>query len=109
MYRVLGGIEMDDKIFELISIEYQIKGLKKELKALEEKETEIKECVVSKMECEQLSLFENEEIKIKRIEPQLRISIDIEALKEEMPDVYEKYKIVRNVKESVRITLKGGK
>lgn len=99
---------MDSKICELVALEYQLKSLKKKIKELEVQEDELKSHIVEKMECDQLSLFENEEIKIKRIAPIERESIDIEALKHDEPHIYERYRIVRKTKESVRITLKGG-
>ena len=100
---------VNDKIVELISIEHQIKVLKSELKSLEQQETQLKNSIVGQMEYEQLRLFENEEIKITRVAGQERVSIDIEALQKDLPEVFEKYKKVTVTKESTRITLKGGR
>lgn len=98
----------NEKVLDLVEIEHQIKVLKNQLKVLEKQESELKDSIVGQMEYEQLKLFENDEIKITRVAGRQMVSIDIEALKNEMPEVFEKYKKVTTTKESTRITLKGG-
>ena len=97
-----------ENLYELISIEHQIKVLKNQLKELEKNESALKDKLVGEMEYHQISLFENEEIKVSISPSQKRKIVDVERLKAELPEVYEKYCKESITKSTTRITLKGG-
>lgn len=98
--------EMEFEIFELTSIETQIKKLEAELKELKGYEAEYKQTIMSQMEKENLPLIENESIRIKYVQPCTTKSVDESLLKEKYPEIYEEVLKESIRKQSLRITLK---
>lgn len=97
---------MDEIVLDLISIGWQKKALKNELKQLEDREEELKEKAMSYMAGKQLKLFENDEIKLTYVEPSKRVILDSQRLRKEKPNLFDEYKTETVIKENLRITLK---
>lgn len=83
-------------------IELQLQSLKE----LKNQYKSMKEKLYASMESNDIKKFETDLVTITRILPSKRESLDSKKIKEEHPDVFEKYKKVSNVAGSVRIKLK---
>jgi len=77
------------------------------IKRIEKEVEEFKSAILSEMRDKNIKKFDNGEVSITYIAPTTRESIDIKKLKEKLPEVAEKYKKVSNVKDSIKINIKG--
>lgn len=77
------------------------------IKRIEKEVEEFKSAILSEMRDKNIKKFDNGEVSITYIAPIVRESIDTKKLKEELPEVAEKYKKVSNVKDSIKINIKG--
>jgi len=82
---------------ELYELDTQVKGL-------EAKQDAWKEAVKQTMRENSIHKFENDVMSIAYVAPYEKQSLDSKKLKEDMPEVFEKYTKVSNVKDSVRVT-----
>lgn len=94
--RVEGGIPeaMDEVIFELLTV-------KKQLDIYAEREKELKKLILDTMQAKGEDKWSSDLIQISRKEAYERESIDTKTLKAEKPEVYESYKKVTKVAESL--------
>ena len=97
----------DDLMAQVAEAEAIIKQFDLQKKEAEANAEKLKQMLLEKMREQGIKSFENERIKLTYIEPTTRETIDSARLKKELPEIAEQYKKVSNVKESVRITLKG--
>lgn len=96
----------ESKMLELTVIERRIKSLEKELEELEQREAVIKDEMMTAMTSNEISTFENEELKITYVKPVVRNSIDTNKLKVDYPDVYKDCLKTSETKGSIRIKVK---
>lgn len=75
-------------------------------KALDEQDQQMRKQLEKVMNECNVKSFENDLIKITYIEPTTRETVDTKRLKEEQPEIAEKYTKVSKVKGSTRITVK---
>lgn len=92
---------------QLIEAEQVIKQIDLQKKAAEENAGKLRQALLEAMREQDVKSFEDDNIKITYIAPTTRETIDSARLKKELPEVAEQYKKISNVKDSVRITLKG--
>ena len=78
----------------------------KRIKELKEQEEELKQRILEEMESKGLLKVDTPEITITRREPTTRESIDSKALREELPDIYNTYCKISEVKGSISIKVK---
>lgn len=101
---------MDEIIFkqdELVrGSQLYIMNTLKTLKELQDKEKEIKECLYNEMFKRDIKKIENDDLAITLVLPTARESLDSKRLREEMPDTYDKYCRISNVKGTIKITMK---
>ena len=97
----------DGLMAELVEAEQVIKQIELQKKEAEEKAVQLRQTLLDKMKEQNIKSFENDLIKITYIEPTTRETIDSAKLKKELPEIAEQYKKISNVKDGVRITLKG--
>ena len=97
----------DNDLAELYEVEKIIAYFENEKKKAEENAKLIRDKIVASMKEQGVAKFENDKITISYIAPSTKETLDSAALKRDRPDIYSQYKKVSNVKESVRITLKG--
>lgn len=95
-----GSLELaSEAINKIKEVECKVK----ELKAIQE---EYKEKLLEIMEANDILKFDNETITITRKEPTTRESLDSKLLREELPDVYNAYARISDVKGSITIKVK---
>lgn len=75
-------------------------------KEAEAKAAEVKEAIIKAMEEHGVKSFENDDLRITYIAPTTRATIDSTRLKQELPEIAEKYTKTSDVKSTVKITLK---
>lgn len=76
------------------------------LKSLKDQEAEIKKALYEAMEKNGIVKIDTDEMAISYIYPTTRETLDSKLLKEELPDIYDSYVKITNVKGSVRIKIK---
>lgn len=75
-----------------------------ELKKMQDKQKTIKEKLIGAMKKYDVKSFNTDNFKITLVETTTRISFDSTRFKEEHPELYEDYKKISTVKDSLRIT-----
>lgn len=90
--------EIPDSMTDLMDELIEISGAKKQL---EEREKAIKEVLLQQMSVEGVDKWANDLIEVSRKAAYERTSIDTTALKKQMPDVWEQFKKVAKVAESI--------
>jgi len=88
-------------------ISASITALQNQLASLKDKDYELRKKIKQVMSESEIKKFENEMVTITYIAPTTRTTIDTKLLKEELPKIYQEYSKVSDVKDSVRITIKG--
>lgn len=99
----------DDLLVKIAEAEEKIKNFELLKKEVEAQAETLKAELLETMRTQGIKSFENDALKITYIEPTTRETIDSKRLKEELPEIADKYKKISKVKDSVRITLKGEK
>jgi hypothetical protein len=94
---------------ELYTIELTIQSMEKKKKEMEQAAAETRKLIIKAMKEQGIKSYENDLLKMTYIAPSVRESLDTARLKKELPEVAEKYLRQSQVKESVRITLRGNK
>lgn len=97
----------EDLEAQVFMAEKAIQELDAALKATTANAQKLREMLLEKMREGNYKSFENERMKITYIAPSTRETIDSARLKKELPEIAAQYKKTSNVKDSVRITLKG--
>lgn len=88
------------------NISSQIKDFELQVKAIKEKEDELKEKILVAMREHGVTKIESPDLTISYIAPTTKDTLDTKKLKEERPDVYNEYVRVSEVKDSIRIRVK---
>jgi len=96
-------------IKELYKIELVIQSMEKKKKEAEKNAAELRKTIIKAMKEQGIKSYENDLLKMTYIAPSVRESLDTARLKKELPEVAKKYLRQSQVKESVRITLRGNK
>lgn len=96
----------DDKLQEFVSLERNIIDLNNIIKSLEDAKKVLYADVMSAMKESGCDVWENESIRFKIKSAYTREGIDTNKLKKEKLDIYNEYKKLTNVKESLVVTLK---
>ena len=91
-------IEMSDEVKAMVE---ELVAVKKSLNQLERREAEIKDTLLSMMRESGERKIANDMIQITRKESYERVGLNVETLKKENPEIFEKYKKVSVVKESL--------
>ena len=106
--------EIDEETGALMEVRYflepetssKIAEFERQIKELKEKEEELKQAILSEMESKDIIKLEAPELTITRVLPTTREALDTKALKEELPEVYDAYVKISEVKSSLRIKVK---
>lgn len=77
-----------------------------QLKTLQAKDTELREAIKTAMRDNDVKKFENDLIAITYTAPTQRTTIDTKKLKAELPELWDKYSMTTDVKDSIRIKVK---
>lgn len=100
-------IRLDNGEFGLVKDAVDtIMAVEKEIKNLKEMQDNYKEKLLMLMEEYDVLKIEIPELTITRKAPTTRESLDSKALKEELPDIYDTYCKISNVKGSLTIKVK---
>ena len=97
----------DEHCLDLIMVNNALIELKQRKKELEEKEELIKQKFIEKMEEKGITKFENEYFTLTYVKGSETTRLDTDKIKEEMPEIYEKFGKVVKSKPSLRIKIKG--
>ena len=95
-------------VFEsaVLQITKTIANIATEKKRLEDEDKKMREELEKAMSDYGVTSFENEFVKITHVEPTTKTSVDSKKLKTELPDIYQKYSKISDVKGYVKITVK---
>lgn len=96
-----------DQAERFINLQNEISRLKNQLKELENIENEFKQIFMEKMKENNIKSFDLGNIKITYIEPTTRKSFDTKKFEAEHKELYGQYLKESQVKESLRITIRG--
>lgn len=103
----LTGIEFKPELpKETMPILQEIQQLEITAKAIAKKQTELKAALLDAMEKNNIKKWENDVIAITYSPPTTRNQLDSKKIKNDHPDIFEKYVKTSSVKSSIRITLK---
>lgn len=91
------------------AIETQILDLDETIKTLKAKSESNKNSLLSAMSKYDIKSLNSESFKITRINETVRVTLDSKAIKENYPDIYEKYSKQSVVKSYLRISAKSNK
>lgn len=94
---------------KIISIQKTLNDLEEQKKSLEKQYESLKVFIISQMQEKNIKQIDNDMFKITYIDEQKREMLDSKLLKEENPEIAEKYKRITTIKPSIRITIKGAK
>lgn len=86
-------------------VEDEVANIEKAVKSLKERQDTLKQGLYALMEQNNVKSWTGSRVKITRVLPQKKKSLDSKALKAEMPDVYEKYLKESESAGSLRITV----
>lgn len=84
----------------------KIADFEKAIKEMKEKEDELKAAILEEMQKKNIIKIDTEELIITKIAPTTRETLDTKLLKEELPDIYDSYVKISEVKASLRIKLR---
>ena len=91
------------------AIETQILDLDETIKSLKAKSESNKNSLLSAMSKYDIKSLNSESFKITRVNETVRVTLDSKAIKENHPDIYEKYSKQSVVKSYLRISAKSNK
>ena len=83
----------------IIALDEEIRNLTAEL-------DDIKAKLLAEMEANNIAKIETEELSISYVAPTTRESLDSKKLRDEMPEVYDAYAKISQIKSSIRIKVK---
>lgn len=81
----------------------KIADFEREIKRLKEAEDKLKEAILAEMESKNIIKLETDTLNITYVAPTVRETLDSKTLKEELPDIYDEYVKITNVKASIRL------
>ena len=90
----------------VLAITQTIANIATEKKRLEDDDKRMREELEKAMNDYGVTSFENEFVKITHVDPTTKVTVDSKKLKTELPDIYEKYSKVSDVKGYVKISVK---
>ena len=103
---VIEGNELVAFKSEVLTITKAIANIQKEKEKLDEENQKMRSELEKAMNAYGVTTFENEFVKITHVDATTKVSVDSKKLKSELPDIYEKYSKVSDVKGYVKITVK---
>lgn len=103
---IIESINEDVMLSKTLQVCKAIEALENEKRNLDAEFEKLKTGLLELMKANGVKKFENDFIRLTYKEPATRTSIDGKKLKEEMPDVFEKFKKESEVKESILIKIK---
>lgn len=103
---IIESINEDVMLSKTLQVCKAIEALENEKKQLDAEFEILKNGLLELMKANGVKKFENDFIRLTYKEPTTRTSIDSKKLKEEMPDVFDKFKRESEVKESILIKIK---
>lgn len=101
LIKVENGVALLDKDTAVKIAEFE-----KQMKAVKEKEDELKIAILGEMEQKGIIKIETDDMMISYIAPSVRENFDTKSFKAKNPDLYDEYVKISPVKSSIRIKLK---
>lgn len=102
--------ELTSNTEAMLAVEKQILqatvNFRKQLEEYQNKDKELREALLKSMEDNGVKSFENDLLKVTYVAPTKRVSVDAKRLESDLPELFEEYKKVSDVKANVRITVK---
>lgn len=102
--------QYEDNTKAIMATEEQITSLiqtqQTQLRALQKRDSELKTAIKEAMEANNVKKFENDFITITYVAPVDRTIVDSKRMREENPELFDKYSKISKVSSSVRIKVK---
>lgn len=98
-------IKVEEKRFDVSSLE-RLALIKKQMEELEKEESELKASIMESMKTNGLDKIESDIIDITYVAPFERETFDSKKFKVDNPEMYEAYKRMSKVSESLKIKVK---
>lgn len=98
--------EVNDSLVKLSQLEEIIQIAEAEIKATKAKQDAIKDFLLKKMKESGVKKWETENIVVSYVLPSTRETIDSKSLKEQKPEIWQKYAKTSEIKEQIRIKVK---
>ena len=89
-----------------VEVSKKIAEFERQVKEIKAKEDELKQAILAEMESKNIIKLDTDALAITYVAPTTRETLDSKALKEELPDIYDTYVKISDVKASVRLKLK---
>lgn len=84
----------------------KIAEFERKVKEIKDAEEKLKEAIKAEMASKGVIKLETSDITITYVAPTTRETLDTKALKEELPDIYDTYVKLSDVKDSIRVKVK---
>jgi len=91
-----------------LETENKIANIEKAMKALKEKEAELKEALLEEMQKRNIKKIESEKLTITYVDETTKESFDTKSFRNDHRDLYDEYARINPVKAFVRIGVKNG-
>lgn len=89
-----------------LEVAQKIADFERRVKEIKDAEDALKEAIKSEMVSKNIIKLETNELVVTYVAPTTRETLDTKALKLELPDVYDVYAKVSEVKDSIRVKVK---
>lgn len=101
-------ITMTEQGVALLSMDVatKIADFERKVKEIKEAEEKLKDAIKAEMAEKNIIKLETSDLVINYVAPTTRESLDSKTLKAELPEIYDTYAKVSNVKDSIRVKVK---
>lgn len=101
-------ITMTEQGVALLSMDVatQIAEFERKVKDIKDAEEKLKEAIKAEMVEKNIIKLETNDLLVTYVAPTTRESLDSKTLKAELPDIYDSYVKISNVKDSIRVKVK---
>lgn len=101
-------ITMTEQGVALLSMDVatQIAEFERKVKDIKDAEEKLKEAIKAEMVEKNIIKLETSDLLVTYVAPTTRESLDSKTLKAELPDIYDSYVKISNVKDSIRVKVK---
>ena len=96
----------DDNAVLIPSASAMLAEFERQVKAIEEKQEELKKRIKAEMQANGILSLETDELSITYVAPYPKESFDTKAFRKKNPDLYDEFVKITNVSASVRMKLK---
>lgn len=89
-----------------VDVAQKIADFERKVKEIKDAEDKLKEAIKAEMADKNIIKLETNDLLVTYVAPTTRESLDSKTLKAELPDIYDSYVKISNVKDSIRVKVK---